>query len=361
MIKEISDFPVSTGKICFMSALVDILRYYHVDVNEGDLFGLCEGNLFYYGGIEHLSVEELNYANLIREFSMGGMKYDVMQMLDVLKETIGLNVDAFTESDNIRSIIKEHISKDIPILSLVLRYYLEYGPGYKVDNFSHTITVYGIDEEKDNLYVTDTFVATKPISNYKGTLLMEHFLQSLDLSKAVFEMATPNRLFAIYPNNPVTFSSIPLETLNRSLINMAKKNLDGKMIDQHIYTGINALNKFSDDFEKWLDMYEDSLLTKILEAIHLLITNYGGPYVTCGLLGEYLNRIFLRENNIIYKNLADELVQLQRLWLICANMCYRASMNIKKDYIRKIIDKLHNIILQQKTLYEHIVMLEVES
>ena len=36
-------------------------------------------------------------------------------------------------------------------------------------------------------------------------------------------------------------------------------------------------------------------------------------------------------------------------------------MYIKKDYIRKIIDKLHNIILQQKTLYKHIVMLEVES
>ncbi|MBS5934196.1 MAG: BtrH N-terminal domain-containing protein [Clostridiales bacterium] len=358
MKKIISDFPVGIGKICFMSALVDILHYYDVDLNEGDLFGLCEGNLFYYGGIEHLSTAEINHTNLIREFRMGGMKYDVMQILDVLKKSIGLNIDAFRESDNINNIINEYISKDIPILSLVLRYYLEYCPGYKVDNFSHTITIYGIDDDNDRLYVTDTYLATKPISNYKGKMLMDNFIKSLNLSNAVFNMTTPYRLFAIYPNSRVTFKSIPIKTLNRSLINMANKNLDDNIIDGNIYTGIKALNKFSVDFEKWLEIYEDSILKTILEAVHLLITNYGGPYVTCGLLGEYLNRIFLREDTIVYRNLADEFIELQRLWLIIGNMCYRSSMDIKKDYIIKIIDKINNLILKQKRLYESIVMLE---
>lgn len=353
----IDHFSVSTGKICFMSALADILNYYQYGLHESELFGLCEGNLFYFGGLNGSTEEELAGANLLRVLKMGGTKYEIMQMFNVLQNVLGLAVEGFEVKDNtdVKGLVKSYIDRGIPLLALVLRYYLEYSAGYRQDKFSHTVTVYGYDFDQEQVYVTDTFVATKPVSNYKGPLSMSNFQRAFDLSGAVFEMVTKERLLAIYPVKICTFDSIPLSILNQSLVHMADNNLRGPMMKGGIYTGMQALRKFMVEFGEWQENYLPETFRRLLKTLHNMITNYGGPYVTCELLAEYLQTIYNRENHLIYREMAEKFLEISRLWLIVGNMCFKASLGRMDDVCGRIMERLAILIVEQEALYMRIV------
>lgn len=355
--KIIDKFPVSIGKICFMSALADILRFYGYGLRESELFGLCEGNLFYFGGLKGRTQEELEETNLIRELKMGGMKYEIMQMVRVLQNVLGLNVEGFVvnEKIDVKEIIKHYTDRNIPLIALVLRYYLDYSVGYQKDNFSHTVSVYGYDFEQDHVYVTDTFVATKPVSNYKGHMSMTNFEKALDLSRAVFEMVTKERLLAIYPKKVCTFDTIPISELNQSLINIAHNNLQGKMLQDDVYSGIHALRKFISEFCEWQESYQPVLFRQLLRTLHDVITNYGGPFVTNELLSEYISTIYIRENRLIYRDLAEMLSEIRRLWLIVGNMCFKASLGRLDDVCERIVERLNILLMKEEALYTKII------
>ena len=353
----IDQFPVSTGKICLMSALTDILNFYKYGLRESDLFGLCEGNLFYFGGLKGKSQEELLNVNLLRELNMGGMKYNIMQMVGVLQNVLGLSVEGYEvdEMDQLKELVKSHVDKGIPLLALVLRYYLEYSVGYLEDNFSHTVTVYGYDLEQEQVYVTDTFVATKPVSNYKGPLSMDNFLKSFNLQNAVFEMMTKERILAIHPVNKKSFETIPVSILNRSLVNMAVNNLEEKRLTGDIYTGTQALGRFIKEFGQWNELYSPEFFRRLLQTLHNIITNYGGPHVTCELLAEYIQAIYKRENRLIYREMSEELLELSRLWLIIGNMCFKASLGRANDVCGRITERLNLLLDKEEALYTKIV------
>ncbi|HEX2925130.1 MAG TPA: BtrH N-terminal domain-containing protein [Ruminiclostridium sp.] len=353
----IDSFPVGTGKICLMSALTDILNFYKYGLRESDLFGLCEGNLFYFGGLKGKSQEELENVNLLRELNMGGMKYDIMQMVGVLQNVLGLSVEGYRVDGmaELKELVKSHVNGGIPLLALVLRYYLEYSVGYMEDNFSHTVTVYGYDMEQEKVYVTDTFVATKPVSNYKGPLSMENFLKAFNLEKAVFEMVTNERLLAIHPKCQKSFESVPVSLLNRSLVNTALNNLEQKRLTGDIYTGTQALKRFIKEFVQWNEAYSPEFFRRLLQTLHSMITNYGGPYVTCELLAEYIQAIYVRENRNIYREMAEELLELSRLWLIVGNMCFKASLGKAEDVCGRITERLKILLDKEEALYTRIV------
>lgn len=354
----IKNFPVTTGKICFMSALTDILNFYKYDLSESDLFGLCEGKLLYFGGLKGRSQEELKNKNLLRELNMGGIKFEIMQMVNVLQNVLGLSVESYetlVESE-LKKIIKENIDRGIPLLALVLRYYLEYGMDYNRDKFSHTVTVYGYDFEQEQLHVTDTFVNTKPISNYKGTLAFSNFIKALDLSPAVFKMVAKERILAIKPEKKQAFQTIPIHTLNMSLVNMAKNNLEGKVIQEGIATGIYALDKFINEFGEWRKQYSMEFFQIILQALHSVITNYGGPYVTNELLSDYLKGIYLRNNRTIYRDMAEQSLELRRLWLVAGNMCFMASMGkTDGDICERLLQRFKTIYEKEESFYTGIL------
>lgn len=355
--KIIEDFPVTTGKICLISALADILNFYGYGIRESELFGLCEGNLFYFGGLKGRKQEELENAYLLRELNMGGMKYEIMQMVSVLQNTLGLEVEGF-ELDNIadvKELVKHYIDRGIPILALVLRYYLEYSVGYMQDNFSHTVTVYGYDLEKENVYITDTFVATKPPSNYKGQLSISNFVQAFDLDKAVFEMITKERLLAIHPIKKCTFKTIPIEVLNGSLVNMATNNLQSKELQNGIFTGIQGLRKLIDELGEWQKCYSSDFFQRLLQTVHNIITNYGGPCVTSELISEYINALYSRKNISIYRELSEEFKELHRLWLIIGNMCFKASLGSLDGVCNRILERLEALLAKEEALYMKIV------
>jgi hypothetical protein len=340
-----------------MSALTDILNFYKYGLRESDLFGLCEGNLFYFGGLKGKSQEELLNVNLLRELNMGGMKYDIMQMVGVLQNVLGLSVEGYKvdEMAQLKELVKSHVDKGIPLLALVLRYYLEYSVGYLEDNFSHTVTVYGYDLEEEKVYVTDTFVATKPVSNYKGPLSMDNFLKSFDLQNAVFEMMTKERILAIHPISKKSFETIPMSVLNQSLVNMAVNNLEEKKLTGDIYTGTQALGRFINEFGQWNELYSADFFRRLLQTLHNIITNYGGPHVTCELLAEYIQAIFKRENRLIYREIAEELLELSRLWLIIGNMCFKASLGRVDDVCGRITERLNLLLDKEEALYTKIV------
>lgn len=358
----IKDFQVNTGKICLISALTDILNYYQYDLEEGDLFGLCEGQLFYFGGLNERKEEELTDINLLRELKMGGMKYEIMQMFKVLQNVLNLKIQGYELQDKatLQPIIESYIDRNIPLIAFTLRYYLEYCENYyQKDKFSHTIAVYGYDFEQDQIYVTDTFVATKPVSNYKGVLSLNNFISALDLSEAVFEMANKECLVAIYPKDKNIPTEIPFNILNKSLVNIAKNNLSGNIIQGKIFTGINGMKKFNEEFKTWKGQYSVNLLKQLLKTVHNLITNYGGPYVTSGLLAEYVEKIYCVSQDAFYLELKDKFLDIQRRWLIIANMCFKTSLGNINDAYERISNYMEQLIDKQESIYLQILGNEV--
>lgn len=355
--KIIQPFPVSTGKICFMSALADILNYYNYGVRESDLFGLCEGNLFYFGGLKGANEEELVDVNLLRVLKMGGMKYEIMQMVSVLQEVLGLAVEGFevNSTTDIKELVKSYIDREIPLLALVLRYYLEYSVGYQKDTFSHTVTVHGYDFEQELVYITDTFEATKPVSNYQGALSLANFRKSFDLSQAVFEMVTQERILAIYPTKGCTLETVPVSTLNQTLVHMAENNLAGQKIQGDILTGVSAMAQLIHEFAEWREMYSPELFQKLLQTLHNFITNYGGPYVTLELLAEYVKAIYARTNERIYQEIGDMFLEIRRLWLILGNMCFKASLGKIDGVCERITERLKVLASEEERVYTKIV------
>ncbi len=358
--KYIKDFKVSTGKICLISAITDILNYYEYNLKEEDLFGLCEGQLFYFGGLDEKSEDELKDVHLLRELKMGGMKYDIMKMFELIQNILNVEIVGYEyqNSNHLQSIIKEYVDKNIPLIAFASRYYLEYFDNCSKDKFSHTIAVYGYDFEKDQVYVTDTYVATKPVSTYKGPLSLNNFIKALDLSEVVFEMPTKKSLIAVYPKDKNIMTDLPFQIRINSLVNIAKNNLSGSVIQHKIYTGIDGMRKFVQEFKTWKHQYSVNLLKQLLKTVHNLITNYGGPYVTNGLLAGFIEELYNVNRQPFYLELQGRFINIQKQWLIIANLCFKASLGDIFDSYDRISNYIERLIDEQELLYFKLLALD---
>lgn len=352
--KIIEDFPVSIGKICLISQISDILCFYGVHLNESCLLGLCEGYQFYYGGIFD-KPDQRDVRNLIK---LGGMKYDIPMMLCRLKGSLGLAVEGYIhkEERDAEYFIRSYVDKNIPVLAFVMADELTYSMSYRKDSLSHAIGIYGYDFDSGRVWVTDTYVNTKPVSSYKGELGFSHVLRGFDLSRAMFEMQSEERMYAIYPKHPVEFQQIPIEDLNQTLVKAAKDNLCGVQYREGILGGIEAVKLLESDYGTWGESFTSDILMNLMKALHNQITNFGGPAVTSRMMSEYLETIYEREKKITYRNFSRQFYRLYCLWLLVGNLCYKNALKgIYSDShiaerlseIREVSEQLYYDILQE--------------
>lgn len=352
--KRIENFPVNKGKICLMSQISDILSFYGYHLNESCLLGLCEGYQFYYGGLS----DRPNQRDLRNLIKLGGMKYDIPMMLYRLKESLGLAVDGYIPEVKLDAehFIRSYVDQNIPVLAFVMAYELAYSVSYRKDSLSHAIGIYGYDFDRGLVWVTDTYVNTKPVSSYQGELGVSHLVKGFDLSGALFDMQSEERMYALYPKHPRDFLQIPTEDLNQTLVKAAGDNLSGMQYRGGILGGIEAIASLERDYSMWGRSFDPDTLMNLMKALHNQITNFGGPAVTSRMMAEYLEAIYGREKKMAYRNFSRQFYQLYCLWQMVGNLCYKNAL--KGDYadshvtgrlgeIRELSKQLYHGILQE--------------
>lgn len=353
---QLQDYSVSRGEICLISAISDILNYYKLEYDESCLMGLCEGNLFYFGGLAVEAGEIVN-SHILKLVRLGGMKYDINHILKVLGKYIGLKISGFSagREEEVKRLIKYYIDKGTPILTLVMANYLEYSITYKKDRLSHAINIIGYDYEKEELEIADTYVNTNPVTKYQGKLSWKNFLNSLDLSDAIFEMKTKERLFAIELGEAKSFQEISPSVINESIISMAKNNLQkNDFFEPGIYCGIEGMKRFLCEIKVWMDEFNGQQLNKIMKCLHNLITNFGGPYIINNMMATYLQKIYQKSSVDIYKHLQTSFRDLQHQWYIFANICYKTVLTGKINK-KIILSRLEHIIECEEILFVYIL------
>ena len=350
--KEIDNYQVNQGEICLMSSIRDILGYYNCPLTESSLLGMCEGKLFYYGGL-NVSKEELKNTQAIKILKMGGMKYDINQVLEILTKNFAITVKSYEQmsSHEMREMIKKYINQGKPLMALVLGYYLEYSPSYHKEKLSHSINIIGYDFEKDILKVTDSYVNTVPVSKYCGTLSWENFYKSLDLSEAMFEMQTRDRIFIVSLDSAQSLENVPKQVFKNTLIQMADNNLrTDSYLGENIYCGIEGMKHLFNDFSYWDKEMSDIEMKQIMQCLHNLITNFGGPKTINMLMAEYVHSIFMITKEEFYQQLEEQFIALEKKWSIFANVCYKFVILNKYD-VNNLQEKLLNIIECEQRLY----------
>lgn len=355
---KIEDYSVSIGKICLISAIKNILNYYGNNLTESELFCLCEGHLFYFGGLNNYSEIKLERKNLLRELKMGSMKYDFEEILLTLKRVLNINVEShpFTDSKNVKQLIEYYIQKNIPVLSLVLRKYLSYTPQHLADYISHVITVVGYDWKREIVEIADNYIPTIPISRYIGPLDLKDYFLALDLEKSVFEVKSTSRLIAIIPAEHFKYQ-IDIEHKKDSLIRIAKRNMEGGVVEKDIETGIGGIRKLRDEISIWNQIYSKEMRKKIYITLHNLITNYAGPVISFEFLEKNCLDIFKRTCEIRYLHSSSLASDIKKKWMIVGNLCAKAAyLQSDKSLYNNIIFRIDEIAKVEETFYQQIML-----
>jgi hypothetical protein len=350
-------FPVDIGRICLVSAIKNILNYYGCNLNESELYGLCEGHLFYFGGLANQNECDLKGKNMLREIRMGSMKYNLEELLERLESVLNLDIEKypFRSEEEVRQLIEYYIQKKMPVLSLVLRKYLSYTPKDKADNISHAITVIGYDWNKNVVEIADNYIPTIPVSKYVGSLDFAHYLASFDLSKAVFEMKSENRIIAVNPRKDFRYQLDPLHKKN-ALAHIAKQNLEGGVIDSDIIVGIDGIKRFKEEIFTWQNNYSPKLLKDIYMTLHNLITNFAGPYVSFDLLGNICMDLYQATNEKTFQRMANQAEKIKKNWLLIGNLCAKAANLLEdKSIYKRIVNYLDIIIEMEEVFYTELL------
>ncbi|MCP4154846.1 MAG: BtrH N-terminal domain-containing protein [bacterium] len=347
------NFPLSTGKICLMSCLRDILNYFGFGVDESMVFAFTEANMFHFKPIPEENFNRPEPVDFIKHLKLGGMKYNIPEMLAALCKKTGLEMESITGTDDKENkiFIKKYLDNKSPLLGLVNRFYMTYNPKKYRDRVSHAVNVYGYDFTNDAVYVSDTYIPTIPVSGYQGILPLQDFLNSLKFRKNIFNMEIREKLVAFNPGLAPQLERIAVPTCKEAMYNIAGSYFAGKRLDKDLLTGKDALKEFIREYRFWADSLSLESINQLFKLIHSRLTNYGGPYLTNLLLADFAALLNSREPNEFHRYMTESYTQLARHWTIIANLFLKATMGKLESVKANIPQHLERLAIQEEELY----------
>lgn len=152
----IDDFKHEPGSNCQLSSLRKVLAYYGIELSEPMLLGLCSGlGFFYY------------YMKLMPFPMILGLSVKKTEVFERVMTRLGGNVKV-TETASINAAhdnLEKLLEKGQPAITFVDFAYLPFFfaegvpiPNEKSGHFGgHSFVTYGIDEEKDEAYISDRY------------------------------------------------------------------------------------------------------------------------------------------------------------------------------------------------------------
>ncbi|MFX1254042.1 MAG: BtrH N-terminal domain-containing protein [Promethearchaeota archaeon] len=281
---KIDNFEHMPGKNCQLSSLRKVLAFHEVELSENMLLGIASGLGFIYWSMKQMPTPFI-----------GGLNgKDIALFENVLSRLGGKAELVKTGSQKVSyKQFKDQLREGSPLITFVDMAYLPYFfrddapyPNEEVGHFGgHTFVIYGLDEKKNSIYVSDRF--TKP-----NTLTIEQFMDAHSSNFAPFP-AKNRKLKIIIPENIPQLDSIIIEAIKENgefMRNPPIKNF-----------GLVGILKFKKMVKKWPEDYNPEQLLWALT--NTWIYNQTGG--TGGALFRNMYTEFLSE--------AYEIVQLESL------------------------------------------------
>jgi hypothetical protein len=346
------------GNYCKSVALSDVLRFHGYQLSESMVFGLSSAFDFSYS-------KPLEFGKGKKMFGFSGNSLNDYYNI---AELLGINYISIKQKDKRLhfEIIREFLQKDIPIIASVslMDYYSCLNEGavrdeeFNQETYSlfdmldtsvgnHVTTIVGLDEEEKNFFL------------YENTL---NNLQKVGV-EALLYASDPKSFSVIHPRNeihifiPTQDKMINLDYKIKEAIN---KNFFRFLFNSSDYSGVNALLKFSEEFQKWPNILkEEEHIKNSIQMFHYFCETASGGGFYRKLYSRFLREASAKVDDRRLIEFSKRYMKVARSWTSFSkaiNSINNIKMAFKDD---KNITQLKNVIDEEvsiaRDLYEYTV------
>jgi len=152
----VEDFEHLPGKNCQLSALRKVLAFHDLELSENMLLGIASGLGFIYWSMKLMPVP-----------FVGGLNGKGITIFENAVSCLGGKVESVKTGSQKVSYkqVKDHLREGNPLITFVDMAYLPYFfrddapyPNEEAGHFGgHTVVIYGLDEQKNTVYVSDRY------------------------------------------------------------------------------------------------------------------------------------------------------------------------------------------------------------
>lgn len=294
----IEKFSHLAGKNCQLSSLRKVLAYYDINLSEEMLLGLSSGLGFIYWDSKQMPCPFAGGLN--------GKEYDIFEnALKMLGGEIG-KIKQTTSRKTSYNLLLEALEGGDPVITFVDMAYLPYFfsenapyPNENAGHFGgHTFVVYGVDENKKEVFVSDRFART-------NTMKIDHFLDAHGSSYAPFP--AKNKKLILHPpkENP---------NLEQMIVRAIKENSMSILNPPISNFGLKGIQKYSDMVVKtWRKYDSDKLLLTLFNSFIYNATGGSGGALFRNMYTEFLKESYqltgipeLNKASHLYQDAADK-------------------------------------------------------
>lgn len=324
MFMMIKNFKVNVAEICFLGALADIMKYYNKPVCESQILGLSTGIQIRYRYLECNGIW-IDCINPILDFEE--IKY-ACACFDVdLKKKIIRDKDSYIQE------IKKQLFLGRPCIVEVETKWLSYYPRTVAQNNIHNITVYGLDEYENKIYIADNYIPSLGKGIYQGAVSLKEFREAL-----IFNDTS-------YSNSALWVLEDGVKSLSNEEINTRKHLIPNHMFDKNddYIRGCDALNSF----EKYLLSLNTEEKIKQnseeLQKIYIQLVARGGTVTSRKLYAQYLKEEI---KNCYY----EKFELLAKEWKILCTTIIKAAKTCNIKVMNRVIERYRYIMRIEKDI-----------
>jgi len=301
-----------------------------VDISEEIILGLSTGQQF---KVETDNSDDKNGVNI----ECIDIRHDEKKIRKCLAEFgIQLQVVHPKSREQIMTVIRDKLERNMPVMVSVDIHYLDYHIEYGKKHGEHDIAIIRMNESDGWAYIADNYIQTITGNTFKGKISMEHLFTAMQ--SAAGSTAPVEYIISL------ECSKKEADLRRRDICNKIKESagrvLDTSMEDGTFLNSIHLLKKHLKNMSTWND---EVLLSKQLEQISLKIVGYAGPVPARLLYARFLKWASDAYSLHIDSSLIDGYMDLSKQWKIVGNLLIK-TIHVKRQSIwQRIMDRLDDI------------------
>ncbi|MFX1328294.1 MAG: BtrH N-terminal domain-containing protein [Promethearchaeota archaeon] len=276
----LDDFKHMAGANCQLSSLRKVLAYYNIEISEPMILGLCSGLGFFYF-----------YMNRMPFPMVLGMSVKKTEIFERILPRLGGTVK-ITETASVNTAHNNLVSilqKGQPAITFVDFAYLPFffAEGTPIPNEdsghfgAHTFVTYGIDEEKDEAYISDRYANPHLMTYTQLKAARGSKYAPFPAKNKLVELVLPKKVKDIKQSLPTAIKANANFMFNPPIRNM----------------GLKGFQKWREMLPTWADFSDNNLLFGLVNVYIYMET--GG---TGGAMFRILYRDFLKEAGELLNN-----------------------------------------------------------
>ncbi len=287
----INDFKHMAGSNCQLSSLRKVLAYYGIEISEPMILGLCSGLGFFY-----YYMKRMPFPMIL------GLSVKKTEVFERVLERLGGSVK-ITETASVKVAHNNLINlleKKQPAITFVDFAYLPFffAEGTPIPNEgsghfgAHTFVTYGIDEEKDEAYISDRYAHPHIMTYNQLKVARASKFAPFPAKNKLVELVLPKKIKSLKQVLPIAIKANIDFMFNSPLKNM----------------GLTGFQKWRDMLPSWDRDFNDNDLLFGLVGVFIYMETGG----TGGAMFRRLYRDFLKEAGELLKN--DSLLEASVLY-----------------------------------------------